>query len=93
MDWPRVIGQERYGLAAGCDATYVALRAPNAVAVAAAVAAVAAVAVAVAVAAVAVAAAAAAAAADASAPAERRVVRRGESDAGAQFTPGLRFAR
>jgi|GEM_PF-4148443 len=69
LDWPRVIGQERYGLAAGCDATFVALRAPNA------------------------AAAAAAAAADASAPAERRVVRRGESDAGAQFTPGLRFAR
>ncbi|KVD86880.1 hypothetical protein WS63_19485 [Burkholderia stagnalis] len=91
LDWPRVIGQERYGLAAGCDATFVALRAPNAVAVAAvAVAAVAAVAVAVAVA---VAAAAAAAAADASVPAERRVVRRGESDAGAQFTPGLRFAR
>ncbi|KVN72057.1 hypothetical protein WT15_28130 [Burkholderia stagnalis] len=66
LDWPRVIGQERYGLAAGCDATFVALRAPNA---------------------------AAAAAADASVPAERRVVRRGESDAGAQFTPGLRFAR
>ncbi|VWC01893.1 hypothetical protein [Burkholderia stagnalis] len=65
-----MIGQERYGLAAGCDATFVALRAPNAAA-----------------------AAAAAAAADASVPAERRVVRRGESDAGAQFTPGLRFAR
>ncbi|WP_260430428.1 hypothetical protein [Burkholderia stagnalis] len=79
-----MIGQERYGLAVGCDATYVALRAPNAVA------AVAAAAVAVAVAA---AAAAAVAAADASVPAERRVVRRGESDAGAQFTPGLRFAR
>ncbi|RQQ61551.1 hypothetical protein DF139_29185 [Burkholderia stagnalis] len=105
MDWPRVIGQERYGLAVGCDATYVALRAPNAVAAVAAAAvavavaavavAVAAVAVAVAAVAVAVAAAAAAAvaAADASVPAERRVVRRGESDAGAQFTPGLRFAR
>ncbi|RQQ82230.1 hypothetical protein DF134_30350 [Burkholderia stagnalis] len=107
MDWPRVIGQERYGLAVGCDATYVALRAPNAVAaVAAAAVAVAVAAVAVAVAAVAVAvaavavavavaaaAAAAVAAADASVPAERRVVRRGESDAGAQFTPGLRFAR
>ncbi|WP_260432865.1 hypothetical protein [Burkholderia stagnalis] len=86
-----MIGQERYGLAVGCDATYVALRAPNAVAAVAA----AAVAVAVAAVAVAVAAAAAAAvaAADASVPAERRVVRRGESDAGAQFTPGLRFAR
>ncbi|WP_260432600.1 hypothetical protein [Burkholderia stagnalis] len=98
LDWPRVIGQERYGLAVGCDATYVALRAPNAVAaVAAAAVAVAVAAVAVAVAAVAVAVAAAAAAAvaaaDASVPAERRVVRRGESDAGAQFTPGLRFAR
>lgn len=88
-----MIGQERYGLAVGCDATYVALRAPNAVAaVAAAAVAVAVAAVAVAVA-VAAAAAAAVAAADASVPAERRVVRRGESDAGAQFTPGLRFAR
>ncbi|TCW82755.1 cytosine deaminase [Burkholderia sp. SRS-46] len=59
----RVIGRERYGLAVGCDATFVALRAPNA------------------------------AAAVAGVPAERWVVRRGESDAGAPLTPGLLFAR
>ena len=58
-----MIGQARYGVAVGCDATFVALRAPNA------------------------------AAAVTGVPAERRVVRRGESDAGAPLMPGLRFAR
>ncbi|AOJ66978.1 cytosine deaminase [Burkholderia ubonensis] len=59
----RVIGLPDYGLAVGCDATFVAVRAPNA------------------------------AAAVAGVPAQRWVVRRGESDAGAPLTPALRFAR
>ena len=58
-----MIGQARYGVAVGCDATFVALRAPNA------------------------------AAAVTGVPAERWVVRCGESDAGAPLTPGLRFVR
>ncbi|RQS67665.1 cytosine deaminase [Burkholderia sp. Bp8963] len=59
----RVIGIDRYGLAVGCGATFVAVRAPNA------------------------------AAAVAGVPAERWVVRHGESDAGAPLTPALHFAR
>ncbi|KWK86010.1 cytosine deaminase [Burkholderia ubonensis] len=59
----RVIGLPDYGLAVGCDATFVAVRAPNA------------------------------AAAVAGVPAQRWVVRHGESDAGAPLTPALRFAR
>ncbi|MDN7944711.1 amidohydrolase family protein [Burkholderia multivorans] len=59
----RAIGRAHYGLAVGCDATFVAVRAPNA------------------------------AAAVAGVPAERWVVRRGESDRGAPYAPALDFAR